>query len=679
MQFLFPLFLLAALTAAIPILIHLFNLRKYKTVFFPHTRFLKNIQLRSQKQSQIRYKWLLALRILFLLALVLAFAQPFFFKNRNAETAQLLQIIYLDNSPSMSVKSGTRTLLDIAKASARRQVQAAPENAKFLLLTNDKPASYETSEKEKVLAAVNNTEVSFHTLNASKLFTNVQGLIQSEAATGADLYYYSDFQKSSFPAQADASQVEQINLHGIAVRGGAAQNVYIDTVMLQSPVLQTGVSNKLIVKSRTTETKNKENTILQLSVNGQVKSAATLEFSSRLESTDTLSFQVNNAGWQQIMLTVNDAIRFDDTFRIAAKSTSNLSVLVWNEGNANPFIQTAFRAYSGFRLDQKNTGQNADLKQYNLIILNGITQWNGALIKQVQEALQDGKSVCIFPGKTNDPDALNAGLNAIAGIRISGIDNDPQTATNLQPGSDLVKNIFDRLPENVQLPTASWHYRIDAPLDANQQSIISFRNADPFLAQYTPSRGRLYVCATSAELSAGNFPGSYFFVPFLYEMTAQSEGGNVYAITAGSNAAVYLPLKEVSERNMLHLYAEGMDIIPPQRPNGAGVEVYAGTAVQQPAFYKMATSGAKDSTSIAVNAARSESDLAVWSDEALRSGWNRKNISWQNANDTVKLQSGAGFSSFPLWKVCVFLALLLLAAETFLLTGAFQNPKIAVS
>src|SRR5690606_38908721 len=114
-SFLYPLFLLAGISIAIPVFIHLFNLRRYKTVYFPNISFLKDIRLHSKKQSQLRYKWLLVLRILFLVFLILAFAQPFL-NNRNAEkTATSLQVIYMDNSASMSLKKGTRSLLEIAK------------------------------------------------------------------------------------------------------------------------------------------------------------------------------------------------------------------------------------------------------------------------------------------------------------------------------------------------------------------------------------------------------------------------------------------------------------------------------------------------------------------------------------------------------------------------------------
>src|SRR6185312_12915476 len=122
--------------------------------------------------------------------------------------------------------------------------------------------------------------------------------------------------------------------------------------------------------------------------NGQVKSAATLHFNDKNESIDTLSFQVNDANWQRINLTLNDAaVRFDDTFRITARSAPNLSVLALNEGQINPYIQAAFRAYNGFQLNQSDINNTAaDWKEYNLIILNGVTHINDALGKKLSAA-----------------------------------------------------------------------------------------------------------------------------------------------------------------------------------------------------------------------------------------------------------------------------------------------------
>ncbi|RYZ50343.1 MAG: hypothetical protein EOP49_14155 [Sphingobacteriales bacterium] len=685
MSFLYPLFLLAGATLVIPILIHLFNLRRYKTVYFPNTRFLKDVQLHSRKQSQVRYKWLLAARILFLIFAILAFAQPFLDRSRTKDDTNRLQVVYIDNSGSLSLKKGSVTLLERAKDAARKQVEQSAPGSRFLVITNDKPASYKPMPAEKALAVLGEIDFSPATKPASHIFSMVQGLVQTEGFPAADLYYFSDFQKNAFPAQPDTSQLHQVYFHGMPVRAEKAANVYIDTAYLTNPVLQTGQNNRLIVRTRQAGKMPAEDPVLQLSVNGQVKSAQGLSFSDgkevsgEVERIDTMGFQVNGSGWQRIMLTVNDlAVRFDDTFRITARSAANLSVLVVNESQPNPFIQAAFRAYNGYRLDQKSTAEDADWKQYNLVILNGVTDLGGNLGKKMSQALAQGQSVCLFPGMTSDYARLNAGLQQIADIRITGLDSSSQMVSSLQQGADLVRDLFDRIPENVQLPTARWHYIIQAGLTANQQAILSFRNGDPFLAQYMPGRGRLYVAAAAADLSAGNFTGSYFFVPFLYQMTAQSNGGNSYALTAGSTQPVYIPMSNAQERSMVHLYGNGLDLIPAQRPSGAGLDLFLANSVHRADFYTLASSSG-DSTAIAINQDRLESRLSYHEEGDLRSSWKGDRFTWTDLSKTGGPSAATASSSFPLWKVCVILALLMLAVETFMLTGSYRKPTAAIS
>lgn len=678
MSFLYPLFLIAGATLAIPVLIHLFNLRRYKTVYFPNTRFLKNIQLNSRRQSQVRYKWLLALRLLFLLCLILAFAQPYFNQSKQGTTANRMQVIYIDNSASMSVKKGARTLLDAAKDAAQQQVRNANPGTRFVLLTNDKPESYQPLPADKVLAAISNINTCAHNKTSAMTFGLLHSIMESEAAPAADLYYYSDFQRNGFSVPTDKRLTENIHFYNIPVQAEVKQNLYIDTAYLNSPVLQTGQNNQLIVRSRTTGKIDGEMPVLQLSINGQVKSAASIKPNEKNESVDTLSFQVNDAGWQRILLTVNDAsVRFDDTFRITARSAPNLSVLVLNEGQANPYIQAAFRAYNGFRITQMSTSTPpAELKEYNLVILNGITRLDAPLAKTISGALEQGQSICIFPGRTTNTDALNEGLKQLADLRISRLDTAAQAAGSLQQGSPLVKDLFERIPENVQLPVANWHYIIDAGLSANQQSVLSFRNGAPFLASYKPGKGNLYICATAIDQEAGNFQNSYFFVPFLYQMGMQSQGGNVYAITSGTQQPAYLPMDNAGERNMVHLYAPGLDAIPAQHPNGAGLDVFVDQAVQQAGFYTLHAAGA-DTVQVALNASRSESALETWNINELKSQWKGGNVHWLEPGDAGKANAAPGIGNFPLWKVCAILALAMLAAETYLLAGGFRRQATA--
>ncbi len=674
-SFLYPLFLAATLTLAIPVLIHLFNLRKYKTVLFPHTRFLRDIQLTSRRQSQIRYKALLAARLLFLLLVVLAFAQPFFKSAALQATGPRLQVIYIDNSSSMSATRGPRRMIDIAKDAAIRQVRNAPPGSRFVILTNDRPSGYHALQAASAFTAIQAVDISTATLPVGKILSVTEVARQTAQTAAADLYYYSDFQQSAFPAAPDAALLKHITWYGIPVQAPEAANIAVDTAQLMAPVLQAGKSNYLVVHT-SSHGKTPDNPVLTLSVNGQVKSAASLSYSASPTRTDTLSFQVSGTGWQQIAVSVNDAtMRFDDTFRIAARCAPNLSVLVLNEGQMNPWIQAAFRAYNGFRINQADAQTPPpDWKQYNLIILNGVTAISQELGRKMAAALADGQTICVFPGRTASPQALNDGLAQVGDIRLTSIDTAVQTASQLQQGSQLVKDLFEKIPDNVQLPVANWHYIISAGLSANQQSVLAFRNGDPMLARYTPSRGALYVCATAADLSAGNFPGSYFFTPFLYIMAMQGGGGSVYAVTAGAQEPAYITLANVTERNMLHAYAPGIDVVPPQRPAGAGLQVFAGQVLKQPGYYALSATGA-DSTWLAINQDRAESLPTYQNIATLQQQWKNANVRWKEIDAAGNISASGPTASFPLWKVCVILALVMLGVETWLLS----RRKVAVA
>lgn len=676
MSFLYPLFLIAGLALAIPVLIHLFNLRRYKTVYFPHTRFLKNIQLRSQKQSQLRYKWLLALRLLFLAMLILAFAQPFFAGADKKDTGHRLQVIYIDNSASMGLKKESQRLVDLAREAARRQVRNAPPGTRFVLLTNDRPVSYRPMPADKVLVELGAIDISQQPKSAKQVLSVLQSIMQSEAMPGADLYYYSDFQQSAVAEPPGA--IDDVIVYAIPFAGGRTTNVYIDTAWITNPIVQAGESNELVVRTRLYGEPPAEPPVLNLLVNGQVKSAATVHFNEGKESMDTISFRTNDAGWQQVELVIDDeAVRFDDTFRITARSAPNLSVLVLNEATPSPYIQAAFRAYEGFRLNNAGIANPpADWSEYNLVILNGCTRISATLGKQLAKAQLEGQAICIFPGKTGNFAALNEGLKEIADISIMGLDTASQAATSLQQGSTLVRDLFESVPENVQLPVANWHYIIESGLAANRQAILSFRNGDPLFAQYSPAMGQLYILSTGIDMQSGNFPSSYFFAPFLYQMAVQSNGGNIYAITLGSRQPAYLPLSNAGGRNMVKLYHDGKEAIPPQRTFAAGLNVFVDEVVTGPGFFTLAAEGT-DTTIVAVNSNRTESQLTTVDAADLDDIWKGIDVNVVSADEISSTGAHNKWGSFPLWKVCVILALLMLAAETFVLAGSLRKPTAA--
>ena len=133
MQFKHPELLYGLFLLLIPIIIHLFQLRKFQKVAFTNVAFLKEATLQTRKSSQIK-KWLILItRLLLLAALVFAFAQPFTSKSNSFKTKKET-VIYLDNSFSMQAKGNQGELL---KRAVQDIMTNVPEDENISIITND--------------------------------------------------------------------------------------------------------------------------------------------------------------------------------------------------------------------------------------------------------------------------------------------------------------------------------------------------------------------------------------------------------------------------------------------------------------------------------------------------------------------------------------------------------------
>src|SRR5438477_8036061 len=116
MQFVYPSFLFALSAVAIPIIIHLFNFRKYKKIFFTNVRFLQEIKQDTKSRSQLKHLLILLARLLAVIFLVLAFAQPYLPLAKTAAIRGLRDVsIYIDNSFSMEAVGKSGSLIEVAR------------------------------------------------------------------------------------------------------------------------------------------------------------------------------------------------------------------------------------------------------------------------------------------------------------------------------------------------------------------------------------------------------------------------------------------------------------------------------------------------------------------------------------------------------------------------------------
>ena len=132
MQFNQPEVLYALFFLIIPIIIHLFQLRKFERENFTNVKFLKKLSQQTRKSSRLK-KWLiLATRLLILTSIIFAFAQPYF-PSETPETENTETVIYLDNSYSMQATGQRGRLLE---RSIQELLENLPDDRDFNLFTN---------------------------------------------------------------------------------------------------------------------------------------------------------------------------------------------------------------------------------------------------------------------------------------------------------------------------------------------------------------------------------------------------------------------------------------------------------------------------------------------------------------------------------------------------------------
>src|SRR5690606_15326149 len=136
-------------------------------------------------------------------------------------------------------------------------------------------------------------------------------------------------------------------------------------------------------------------------------------------------------------------IKFDDTFRITAKTNATLSVLNLNTGIGSPYLQAALSPINGFQTQQGSWEQfnETSWQDKNLIILQNVNQLSPALATAIKKALEDGLSFFMVPGKISDPVAFSKHLNIIAPINIAALDTAQTQVGAVQTEHALLKDV----------------------------------------------------------------------------------------------------------------------------------------------------------------------------------------------------------------------------------------------
>ncbi|MDD4603989.1 MAG: BatA domain-containing protein [Bacteroidales bacterium] len=680
MQFVHPFFLLAISAVAIPILIHLFNFRKFKKVYFTNVHFLHEIQQETKRQSQLKQILILCARILAISCLVLAFAKPYIPSSLHEKkiSGQHYVSIYLDNSFSMEALATQGKLIDIAKTKAQEIASAYTTADLFQLLTNDfegKHQHFVTREEFRKL--VEDVKLSPTSRPLPDVISRMNDLLYSTRKSNRDAYLISDFQKTTasfYSAKPDSST----SWYLVPLSAVKNDNLYIDTVYFLSPIHQPGQPVKLLVKIRNEASDPLEKVPVKLTINSVQKAISSFSVGANSRVEVVLTYTENPAGFQFGKIEINDyPIIFDDKFHIAYTVSPCINILCINEKEDNRFLSSLFAHDSAFRFTSTSSQQldYSSFNNYSIVILNGATELSSGLIRQLQNFVLQGGSLAIFPPENATSRTFLDLSSQLQTANLSTIDTNRQRISSLQLASDLFNDIFEKgsngkvtLPENIDLPEVFRHYTLSSGLQSGMEVLMRLQNNDPFLVLTKLKEGKIYIFTVPLIEKWSNFPKHLIFVPTLYKIALLSNKIHPLFYPVGENSLIEIPLVNSDEKNLIKIRKKTseFEIIPEQRKFGTGISLFTHGQIKEDGWYSVA-SGKSDIEIAAFNFNRNESDMNCFSVNELQEL--TKKMPAKNVQLIIPKKSSLTQQihelkqGTPLWKFFIMFALLFLAIE----------------
>lgn len=696
MKFVNPAFLFALFSLAIPIIIHLFNFRRFKRVYFTNVRFLKEVKQDTQSRNRLKHLIVLACRCLALAFLVFAFAQPYVpAPNQKQLAGDKVISVYIDNSFSMEATGKSGTLLDEAKTSAREIAMHYKPTDRFQLLTNDFEGRHQRLvNREEFLGLVDEVKPSPAVRKLSEVVTRQRDVLSSAegiVAANRQAYLLSDYQQSVTDFTAIKTDTN-IRYRTVPLLAQNRNNIYVDSCWFVSPVHRINEQEALHVRIRSRADQRYDNVPMRLYINNQAKTPASFSIDPNGVTDTVMYFTMREPGLQQCRVEITDApVTFDDKFYLSFEVLKQIPVMSivpsgltvstgfvtnWSADLAAPsdYLGSLFGRDSLFQytVTAEDKIDYASFSTYRMIVLNGLKTIPSGLAQELRKFTENGGSLFIFPGETMDGQSYRDFLGAMNCNTYEQLDTVNTVADYINYDHRIYTGVFEKKGGNLDLPVALGHYRISKTTRTRQDELIRLRNGDLFAGSTAFGKGMVYLCSVPLNGEWTNFGQHAVFVPTLYQAALFSQPQAKMYHTIGSDETIDLPKTITSTDNVFHIKnaEKNFDAIPGVTNDDAGTRLDVHRQVTEPGNYVIATNtGAVGGT--AFNYDRKESDLRTYSPEEIKKSCEGAGLTNFSLIDSGGKGLTAALSEIDLgkkfWKTCLIIALIFLLAETLVL------------
>ncbi|HWP56437.1 MAG TPA: VWA domain-containing protein [Candidatus Acidoferrales bacterium] len=576
--FLHPVYLYGLIAASLPILIHLLNRRRIRTIRFPAVRFILLSQRRISRTYRLRHWLLLALRTLAIAFLVLLLANPIFQTGIGllAAGGPAAIAIVLDNSLSMKWSLDGNGF-ELAKQSLERLISELGEGDRAAIIPTNPPRRTQPrlrAQKELLRKELAEVQLSAETADFAAALQRAYHLLREPAAhkeiwlaTDLAVTGWERFEARRLKSYDPLTPVKILKIPAPHSRANAT----VRDVALKSAGVAAGLPLQLEARLVNFGPAPVQDALAQLALDGRSVEQRLVSIPPYGETSVAFQLSLKKPGTQAGAVSIKkEGLAGNATVHFVLHALDKLRVLVVD---GDP--QTALVLSESFFLTRSLNPAGDDesslflptvilpealasarLEDYQVLILCNVPAIPEAVARKMSDYLRQGGGVLVFAGNRVDKDDYNLKLFQKAPLLPARLGE----KRSLDGKGEKVGRVDSRHPAlgafaepialaSLQSTFVQSYLRAEV---AGGTVLAALANGEPLLLEKRIGPGRLILVTTSADRDWTDLPMKTAYLPLVQGLARYLSGDKTGSfdpgIVTGSAKGVALPPSLVGKR-----------------------------------------------------------------------------------------------------------------------------------
>ena len=557
MTFLNPFVLFGLAAAAIPILLHLLNLRKLKTIDFSTLRFLKELQKTSIRKLKAQQIILLILRTLIVIFSVLAFSRPTIKSTLPSigTHAKSSIIVVLDNSLSMDITDEDGNRFSKAKKLTSEILGALEEGDEMAFI----PLSSLIKNRKRSFSrnfAWLKEEIDHCSVNPATASLNdglraAQGLLDASLHVNKEIYILTDLQQQEIHSlELDSiklfdDKTSVFLLPSLESKNSIDQNISIDTAIFISRVYAKDKPVELQTKLYNSSVTDAKGIIVSVLFNGERVAQRTVDIGAGSYINVSLQGIPHTTGLIKGEIQIENDVLESDNHRYFSFIISSAPrvALIGNQLETD-FISLSIAPHASL-LKSYSANQSASVhfEDFDLLILAATLSQTE--MQRIDAYIQNGGSVLFFPSST---ESIAVQQQFFSGMGLGPIifqefsESNPGICISADRQHPILQGVFKGF--NSESGLGDSPKIMKALCTQAGQSIISMQGGS-FLNEIRRGEGKVMYCAVPPSPAWSSFPFTGLMPTIIYRSAQYLSAKEVFTLekTAGQEAIILIPTK----------------------------------------------------------------------------------------------------------------------------------------